>query len=172
MKSKQALGRTDNSRTIDRMELVTQYVNFVDYEKAFDCLDRETLWKISQHYGVPMKLVNMIKNSYEGMSCRVIHDGQLTKNFEIRTGVRQGCLLSPFLFILATYWMMKTETKGKRNGIQWKILTQLDDFNFADDLGTNVSQPSANARQDNRSGPDFSPSRAENQQKENQDPET
>ena len=82
-----------------------------------------------------MKLVNMIKNSYEGMSCRVIHDGQLTKNFEIRTEVRQGCLLSPFLFILAIDWIMKTETKGKRNGIQWKMLTQLDDFDFADDLG-------------------------------------
>ena len=62
-----------------------------------------------------MKFVNMIKNSYEGMSCRVIHDGQLTKNFEIRTGVIQGCLLSPFLFNLAIDWIMKTETKGKRN---------------------------------------------------------
>ena len=81
-----------------------------------------------------MKLVNMNKNSYEGISCRVIHDGQLTKNFEIRTGVRQGCLLSPFLFILAIDWIMKTETNGKRNGIQWKILTQLDDLDFADDL--------------------------------------
>ena len=110
------------------------YVNFVDYEKAFDSLDRETLWKILRHYGVPMKLVNMIKNSYEGMSCRVIHDGQLTENFEIRTGVRQGCLLSPFFFILAIDWIMKTETKGKRNGIQWIILTQLDDLDFADDL--------------------------------------
>ena len=89
------------------------YVNFVDYEKAFDSLDKETLWKILRHYGVPMKLVNMIKNSYEGMSCRVIHDGQLKENFEIRTGVRQECLLSPFLFILAIDWIMKTETKGK-----------------------------------------------------------
>ena len=74
------------------------YVNFVDYEKAFDSLDRETLWKLLRHYGVPMKLVNMIKNSYEGMSCRVIHDGQLTENFEIRTGVRQGCCHHSFSF--------------------------------------------------------------------------
>ena len=35
----------------------SQYVNFVDYEKAFDSLDREKLWKILRHYGVPMKLV-------------------------------------------------------------------------------------------------------------------
>ena len=68
------------------------------------------------------------------MSCRVIHDGQLTKNFAIRTGVRQGCLLSAFLFILGIDWTMKTETKGKRNGIEWNMLTQLDDLDFADDL--------------------------------------
>ena len=109
------------------------YINFVDYEKAFDSVDRETLWKVLRHYGVPKKLVNMIKNSYEGMSCRVIHEGQLTKNFEVRTGVRQGCLLSPFLFILVIDWVMKTATKEKRNGIQWTMLTQLD-LDFADDL--------------------------------------
>ena len=56
------------------------YINFVDYEKAFDSVDRETPWKVLRHYGVPKKLVKMIKNSYEGMSCRVIHEGQLTKN--------------------------------------------------------------------------------------------
>ena len=48
--------------------------------------------------------------------------------------MRQGCLLSPYLFILAIDWIMKTKTKGKRNGIQWKILTQLDDLDFADYL--------------------------------------
>ena len=63
-----------------------------------------------------------------------IHEGQLTKNFEARTGVRQGCLLSPFLFILVIDWVMKTATKEKRNGIQWTMLTQLDDLDFADDL--------------------------------------
>ncbi|KAI0235174.1 hypothetical protein LSAT2_014355 [Lamellibrachia satsuma] len=110
------------------------YINFVDYEKAFDSVDRETLWKVLRDYGVPKKLVNMIKNSYEEMSCRVIHEGQLTKNFEVMTGVRQGCLLSPFLFILVIDWVMKTATKEKRNGIQWTMLTQLDDLDFADDL--------------------------------------
>ena len=118
-----------------------------------------------------MKLVNMIKKSYEGMSCRVIHDGQLTKNLEIRTGVRQGCLLSSFLFILAIDWIMKTETKEKRNGIQWKMLTQLDDLDFADDLA--LMSHSHRQMQDKTTNlARIWTSRAENQQKENQDPET
>ena len=48
--------------------------------------------------------------------------------------MKQGCLLSPFLFILVIDWVMKTATKEKRNGIQWTMLTQLDDQDFADDL--------------------------------------
>jgi hypothetical protein len=110
------------------------YINFVDYEKAFDSLDRQTLWKLLRHYGVPQKFVSLIQNSYEGMSCRVVHDGQLTERFNVKTGVRQSCLLSPCLFLLAIDWIMKTITKGKRNGIQWTLLNQLDDLDFADDL--------------------------------------
>ena len=87
-----------------------------------------------RHYGVSKKLFITIKNSYEGMSCRVIHEGQLTKNFEVRTGVRQGCLLSPFLFILVIDWVMKSATEDKRNEIKWTILTQLDDLDFGDNL--------------------------------------
>ena len=110
------------------------YVNFVDYEKAFDSLDRDTLWKLLRHYGVPTKLVNLIRNSYEGLSCRVVHEGQLTEKFEVKTRVRQGCLLSPFLFILAIDWIPRAVTNQKRNGIQWTLCSQLDDLDFADEL--------------------------------------
>ena len=106
----------------------------MDYEKAFDSLDRDTLWKLLRHYGVPQKFVNLIKNSYQEMSCRVVHDGQLSESFKIKTGVRQGCLLSPFLFLLAIDWIMKTCNSGRRNGIQWTLWNQLDDLDFADDL--------------------------------------
>ena len=110
------------------------YVNFVDYEKAFDSVDRDTLWRLLRHYGVPTKLVSIIKNSYDGMQCRVIHEGQLTRQFQVRTGVRQGCLLSPFLFLLAIDWIMKTSTEQRRNGVQWTLWKQLEDLDFADDL--------------------------------------
>ena len=109
-------------------------MNFVDYEKAFDSVDRETLWKLLRHYGVPEKLTHIIKNTYEGMTCRVIHGGQLTDAFSVRTGVRQGCLLSPFLFLLAMDWAIKQSTANKKNGIQWTMWSQLDDLDFADDL--------------------------------------
>ena len=110
------------------------YINFVDYDKAFDSLDRDTLWKLLQHYGIPNKLISLIRNSYEDMACRVIHAGQLTDSFMVKTGVRQGCLLSPFLFLLAIDWIMKKTTKYRRNGIQWTPWSQLEDLDFADDL--------------------------------------
>ena len=110
------------------------YICFIDYEKAFDSLDRNTLWLLLRHYGVPAKLVNLIKNTYTGMNCKVVHEGKLSDSFEVKTGVRQGCLLSPFLFLLAIDWIMKTTTNEKRNGIQWTLWKQLDDLDFADDL--------------------------------------
>ncbi|VDP55861.1 unnamed protein product [Schistosoma mattheei] len=73
-------------------------INFIDYEKAFDSVDRTTLWKLLQYYGVPEKIVNIVRNSCDGLNCKIVHGGQLT--VEVKTGVRQGCLLSPFLFLL------------------------------------------------------------------------
>jgi hypothetical protein len=110
------------------------YVNFIDYEKAFDSMDREILWKILRHYGIPEKLVSLIRNTYYSMKCRVTHAGQMSESFEVKTGVRQGCLLSPFLFLLVIDWIMTTVTTDRSNDIQWTLLTQLDDLDFADDL--------------------------------------
>ncbi|VDO75265.1 unnamed protein product [Schistosoma margrebowiei] len=64
------------------------YINFIDYEKAFDSVDRTTLWKLLRHYGVPQKIVNIIQNSYDGLNCKIMHGRQLTKSFEVKTGVR------------------------------------------------------------------------------------
>ncbi|VDO59540.1 unnamed protein product [Schistosoma margrebowiei] len=66
------------------------YINFIDYEKAFDGVDRTTLWKLLGHYDVPQKLVNIVQSSYDGLHCKIVHGGQLTKSFEVKTGVRQG----------------------------------------------------------------------------------
>jgi hypothetical protein len=97
------------------------HTNVIDYEKAFDSLDRQILWKLLRHYGVPGKITNIIRAPYEGTICRVIHNGQTTDSFKFQTGVGEGCLLSPFLFLLAIDWIMKTFTIERRNGIQWTL---------------------------------------------------
>ncbi len=94
------------------------YIDFVNYEKAFYSVHQRSLWQLLQHYRIPIKLMSLIKNSYEGMTCRVALVGHFTKSFTVRTGVRQGCLLSPFLFLLAIDWILKKTTVGKINGIQ------------------------------------------------------
>jgi len=100
----------------------------VDYEKAFDSVDWQTLWKLLRHYGILEEITNIIRNSYGGMTCRVVHGRQLTDAFEVRTGVRQGCLLSPVMFLLTMDWVMKTSTAQGQNGIQWTLWKQLDDL--------------------------------------------
>ncbi|VDP60955.1 unnamed protein product [Schistosoma curassoni] len=108
-------------------------INFIDYE-AFDNVDRTILWKLLRQYGVPEEIVNIIRNSYDGLQCKVVNGGQLTDTFQVRTGVRRGCLLFPFLFLLVGGWNMKTSTSEGKHGIQWTIQNQLDDSHFADDL--------------------------------------
>ena len=68
------------------------------------------------------------------MTCRVVNCGQLSKGFEVGTGVRQGWLLSPFMFLLAMDWLMKATTKENNNGIQWTLWSQLEHLDYADDL--------------------------------------
>ena len=85
-------------------------------------------------YRIPEKITNLIKCIYKDINCKVNHAGQLSESFEVKTGVCQGCLLSPFLFLLVIDWIMKTTIEGRNNGIQWTLTTQLDDLDFADDL--------------------------------------
>ena len=99
------------------------YINFVDYEKAFDSLDRDTLWKLLQHYGIPEKIITLIRNTYDGMTCKDTHADRLTESFQVKKGVRQGCLLSPFMFLVAIDWIMKTTTKKKK---KWNPVDPLE----------------------------------------------
>ena len=53
-------------------------------------MDRDGIWQILWHYGVPEKIVKVIRCFYSGFECQVIHDGFLTEPYQVRTGVRQG----------------------------------------------------------------------------------
>ena len=89
------------------------------------------MWKIVANYGHPDKVINIMKN--RGSSCAVRVDGDLSEFFEIHSGVRQGCVLSPLLFGIAMDWVLKTTMK-KQAGIEWADGKRLSDLDFADDI--------------------------------------
>ena len=75
----------------------TLYVNVVDFAKAFDSVHRHSLWKLLRAHGIPTHLVEIIKSFYDNFTC-CVGDGDIL--FEVHTGVRQGCVMSKFLFNL------------------------------------------------------------------------
>jgi hypothetical protein len=111
------------------------FVNFVDFEKAFDSVFRGALWGILREYGVPEKIIKMIRVLYDGFVCGVLHNGKTSPFFAIETGVKQGCLLSGLLFLLVIDWLLKRTTEGRQEGIEWVNEEILEDLDYADDLG-------------------------------------
>ncbi|MGR9594928.1 RNA-directed DNA polymerase, partial [Streptococcus pneumoniae] len=71
------------------------YFCFIDYAKAFDCVDHNKLWKILKEMGIPDHLTCLLRNLYAGQEATVITGHGTTDWFPIGKGVRQGCTLSP-----------------------------------------------------------------------------
>jgi hypothetical protein len=71
---------------------------------------------------------------YDGFICQVTHDGKLSEKFQVLSGVRQGGLLSPILFLVALDWVTQTAYASDGKGIQWTLMKKLEDLDFADDL--------------------------------------
>ena len=78
------------------------YFYFIDYAKAFDCVDHNTLWKILKEMGIPDHLTRLLRNLYAGQEAAVRTGRGTTDWFQIGKGVRQGCILSLCLFNLST----------------------------------------------------------------------
>ena len=112
----------------------TLYIHFVDFKQAFDSVHRDSLWIIMRQYGIPMKLIQIVKTLYEDFQCAVVVEGETTDWFPVETGVKQGCCMSGFLFLLVIDWVMRKTTEGKRTGIRWDFNTLLEDLDFADDI--------------------------------------
>ena len=110
------------------------YINFIDFRKAFDSLHRDTLWKIARSYGIPPKMVSLMGLFYRHFECSVLVNGIPSEWFTVESGVRQGCIMSPILFLMAIDWVMRKTTANRPRGIQWTLFSQLEDLDFADDL--------------------------------------
>ena len=71
------------------------YFCFIDYVKAFDCVDHKKLWKILKEMAIPEYLTCLLRNLYAGREATVRTGHGTTDWFQIGKGVRQGCILSP-----------------------------------------------------------------------------
>ena len=95
------------------------YFCFIDYAKAFDCVDHNKLWKILQEMGIPDHLTCLLRNLYAGQEATVRTGHETTDWFQIGKGVRQGCILSPCLFnVYAEYIMRSAGLEEAQAGIK------------------------------------------------------
>uniref|UniRef100_A0A4W2IE29 RNA-directed DNA polymerase n=1 Tax=Bos indicus x Bos taurus TaxID=30522 RepID=A0A4W2IE29_BOBOX len=109
------------------------YFCFIDYAKAFDCVDHNKLWKILQEMGIPDHLICLLRNLYAGQEATVRTGHGTTDWFQVGKGVHQDCVLSPCLFNLyAEYIMRNVGLEEAQTGI--KIAGRnINNLRYADD---------------------------------------
>nr|VZI32538.1 unnamed protein product [Spirometra erinaceieuropaei] len=81
-------------------------VHFIDFAVAFHSVHRGSLWRIMAPDGIPAKVIAMIKAYYRSTTVRILVRDNLTQPFGIRSGVRQGCILSLIVFNCAVHWIL------------------------------------------------------------------
>ena len=109
------------------------YFCFIDYAKAFDCVDHNKLWKSLKEMGIPDHLTCLLRNLYAGQEAMVRTGYGTTDWFQTGKGLRQGCVLSGCLFnFYAEYIMRNARLEETQAGI--KIARRnINNFRYADD---------------------------------------
>ena len=98
---------------------ISIYFCFIDYAKAFDCVDHNKLWKILKEMAIPDHLTCLLRNLYAGREAAARTGHGTTDWFQIGKGVHQGCILSPYLFnFYAEYIMRNTGLEEAQAGIK------------------------------------------------------
>ena len=109
------------------------YFCFIDYAKAFDCVDHNKLWKSLNEMGIPDHLTCLLRNLYAGQEATVRTGHGTTDWFQIGKGVHQCCILSPCLFNLyAEYIMRKAGLEEAQAGIKVSR-RNINNLRYADD---------------------------------------
>lgn len=110
------------------------YLLFVDFERAFDMVRREAIWNALTNIGIPESIIDLIRELYRETPCKVRFKGKDSSTFTTNRGVRQGCVLSPLLFITVLDLALNRTNNEAPSGIQWSLTEKLHDLDYADDI--------------------------------------
>jgi hypothetical protein len=66
---------------------------YLDFEKAFDSINRNKMWNAMKIFGIPDKMIRLIQEMYKNYTCQVEHNRKLSQPIIAKAGVKQGCLL-------------------------------------------------------------------------------
>ena len=133
-----------------REQVCNLYICFFDLKKAYDSVPRDALWPLLIRYGLPLKMVNIIRHLHSNMEATVRIKGTLSEPFKVDTGLKQGCVLAPFLFNMYFNQVMRDVLAGFQDGVEVRYKldgklfrrygtklptsTMLCDLRFADDV--------------------------------------
>ena len=109
------------------------YFCFIDYAKAFDCVNHHKLWKILQEMGIPDNLTCLLRNLYAGQEATVRTGHGTTDWFQMGKGVHQGCILSPCLFNLYAEYIMRNAVLDEAQAGITIAGRNINNFRYADD---------------------------------------
>lgn len=122
------------------------FITFLDFKKAFDSINRKTMFDILNHYGVLTKIVVAIEAIYHNSCSVILVDGNTFEEFNVTTGVLQGDTIAAFLFIIVIDYVMKNaENEHKDEKGEYGFTTNarqssrhpattINDLDFADDI--------------------------------------
>ena len=109
------------------------YFCFIDYAKAFDCVDHKKLWEIFKQIGIPDHLTCLLRNLYAGQEATVRTGHGTTDWFQIGKGVCQGCILSPCLFNLYAEYIMRNAGLDEAQAGTKTAGRNINNLRYADD---------------------------------------
>ena len=109
------------------------YFCFIDYAKAFDCVDHNKLWKILREMGIPEHLTCLLRNLYAGQEATVRTGHGTTDWFQVGKGVRQGCILSSCWFNLYVEYIMRNAVLEETQAGIKIVGRNINNLRYADD---------------------------------------
>ncbi len=110
-------------------------ITFIDFQKAFDSINRNAIKQVLIMYGVPEKLVNAVMCLYNNTSSKVRVGNTESSSFSTTTGILQGDTLAPFIFIVVLDWVLRMTYKEKEGAFTVDNNCSIACLCFADDIG-------------------------------------